>query len=168
MQFIAFTILILCALGLCFVKCVGEMSQQGRFYEGLELAAKKALRYTLHGGVAVGLAMLVLSQFSIVRKIGFAFIPEEFIEYIRDLLRIVFNTSSVYVAIETLAGFMLLSVECCLILSFVGFFATKGFVFSQALTCSRIEREKTKERCQEVAIPYAERKLFLSFANLRI
>jgi len=168
MKIIIFTILILCAFNLYVAKSVSDLIREGMFYEGVKLAAKKALRYILNGMVVLGLCVLALSQFDFIRKIGFTYIPEKWIEVIRDAMRLVLDSSSVYRAIEFLMGVTVLSLEISLICSFVGFCIAKAFVFLQALSCSRIHKAKGERHQQQVEIPYSERKIFLSYAHLRI
>lgn len=168
MKLIVFFILILCAFGLYGAKYVNEQYRNGVLLEKIERAAKKALRFTLKGIVAVGLALLALSAFPLVREIGFAVLPAKLIETIRLIMQAILETNSVYAAIQIFAGAALLAVECSLIFSIVGLFVVKLPVILRVLECAHIEAKTELRRDTEVALPRIFRKIFLNFANLKI
>ena len=124
MDFLILAILILGVLALHPVKG-NKARQSGRACKSVENAAKKTLSLILKGLVMIGLLALAISQFGLVRRIGFAVIPPAWIKLIRMLLSAVFNTSSVYVAVQTMISILWLTVSICLIFSFVGIVATK-------------------------------------------
>ena len=168
MQFAAIYILILCALGLYGIKHVQDLYRRGILLEKIEKAARRALRFALKGIAAVGLAYLALSAFPLVSEIGFAMLPADFIDASRLLLQALFETNSVYAAIQIFAGVALFAVELSLLFSIVGLFAMKERVLPQELDCVRRDEGKEAQWNTEVKIPRAFRKIFLNFANLRI
>ena len=168
MHFTAIYILILCALGLYGLKHVQDLYRRGILLEKIEKASKRALRFALKGIAAIGLAWLALSAFPFVRGIGFAVLPAHLIDSVRLLLQAVFETNSVYAAIQIFAGVALVAVEFSLLFSIFGFFVSKERVIPQMLNCTRRDGVKEAQWNAEVKIPRAFRKIFLNFANLRI
>lgn len=161
-------IVILCTFILYVVLCVGGLSSSKANYERLEKSAKRALRMTFYGLLALGLAFLMLSQFKIVSFIGYEMLPAQTISKIRDVMRVVLNTGSVYKAIEIFIAIILLSVEFCLIFSCVGLLVTKALPLLQKLLCTRLGETANADADVEVAMPRKTRRIFLQFANLRI
>ena len=136
--------------------------------EEIEKAARKALCFALKGIVAVGLACLALSAFPLVSEIGFLMLPADFIDSVRLLLQAVFETHSVYAALQIFAGVALFAVEFSLLFSIIGLFVIKECVIPQLLNYTRRHGGAEARWNAEVKIPRAFRKIFLNFANLRI
>lgn len=168
MHFTAIYILILCALGMYTIKHFQDLYRRGILLEKVEKASRRALRFALKGIAAVGLAWLALSAFPLVSEIGFAMLPTDFIDAVRLLLQAVFETNSLYAAIQLFAGVALFAVEFSLLFSIVGLFAMKERVIPQMLDCARKDEGKETQWNTEWKIPRASRKIFLNFANLRI
>ena len=168
MHLTAIYILILCALSLYGIKHVQDLYRKGILLEKIEKAARRALRFALKGIAAVGLAWLALSAFPVVSDIGFAMLPTDVIDSVRLLLQAVFETNSVYAAIQIFAGIALFAVEFSLLFSIIGLFVIKECVIPQLLNYTRRHGGAEARWNAEVKIPRAFRKIFLNFANLRI
>lgn len=168
MHLTAIYILILCALSLYGIKYVQDLYHRGILLEKIEKATKKALRFALNGIAAIGLAWLALSAFPVVSEIGFTMLPADLIDAVRLLLQAVFETNSVYAAIQIFASVALFAVEFSLLFSIFGLFVSKEPVIPQLLDQTRRETSKEARWNAEVKIPRAFRKIFLNFANLRI
>ena len=168
MNNLIFFILILCALGLYCGKALNQWKGSKSWKMKLEAAAKKALHFTFLGVVSIGLALFVLFAFPFISRIGYAVLSAKTVDMIRSIIDVVFNTRSVYVAIQILAGIMLAAVEFSLIFSVLGFCVAKGLVFLHILEYDRMQKVPEYEPYTEVSIPRTFRKIFLNFANLRI
>lgn len=168
MRAIVVTILILCAFNLFIVKRVFDMWRKGKLNEGLRMATKLALRSMLIEVIALGFLSLMLSQFTIVRKVGFDILPVRVEERIRDIMELLFKCRSVRRVGRFCISIVLFSIELSLLFSFAGAIIIKAFVFPQVLSCSRIKREKEENHAKKVDFPHVTRKIFLNYANLRI
>ncbi len=162
------SILIVCAFGLYGVKCLVESYQKGPLVKVLEKAARKALRFTLMGIGVVGVACLALILFPLIRFIGFSLLSGAMIDFIRILLEALFDTQSVYAAIQILASLALFAAEFSLLFSLLGFCVVRMLTFFHLVECSSMEQQTKPRGASDVAIPRAFRKIFLNFANLRI
>jgi ABC-type phosphate/phosphonate transport system permease subunit len=144
------------------------MWRKGRLNDGLRMAVKLALRSILVEIVVLGIFVGLLSQFERFREAGFKILSVEAQEKIRDVMKALFDSRSVRAVMEFCINVILSSMGLTLLLSFVGAFISKAFVFPQVLSCSRIKREKEENHAKKVDFPHVTRKIFLNYANLRI
>ena len=117
-------ILIISAFVLYGVKTLNESHQNGSLKDKLEKAAHKALLITIKGVVAIGFIWLALSFFPIVRGVGFTFFSTSMIHSVRIILDVIFDTRSVYVALEMLVSLTLVLVEIAFIFSILDILAS--------------------------------------------
>ncbi len=161
-------IFIICAFGLHSVKRVGEAYRNHTLKGALEKAVRKALYVTLVGIGVVGLACVALCLFPLVRIVGFSVLPGATVDFIRSLMDVVFDTKSVFVAIKLLASVVLIATEFSLIFTLLGFLLVKTLSLPCFMEWLHCEGDVSKCARMEFKAFFAPRKLFLSFANLKI
>ena len=107
-------------------------------------------------------------MFAGYKDIGFNLFSASMIDVARLMMELLFDTRSVYASLQAFAGVTIILMEFTFVFSFIGFLflKTKTYSFS-------VQEEKENEKpiqfyAEEVYTPFAPKKLFLNFANLRI
>ena len=168
MKTIMLAILIISAFLLRLAIVVKKSCQNNTLHQVLEKEARKVLRFLLKGVIAVSLFAFAISQFVILREIGFTLIPETWISKIRALLELFLGTHSVYYSLQIVVGWILLGMEICLVLSFIGVFLVKKFFLPYISTEEKWYFDFSTKNHAEVEMPHRKRKIFFQFARIRI
>ena len=161
------SILIICAIAFHFV-CVFKNSKKRILEKRVESEAKKSLRGLVWGLLTIGFFVFAITQFSLIREIGFALISKENTLIIRSVMRVVLGTESVYLSLGILLCWTLVAVEVSLILSVISLFVVK-----KLLPIYYFEKEQpffkasTQSEEQFSPVLFVNRKLIFNFAKLR-
>jgi hypothetical protein len=134
----------------------------------MEKAAKKSVRLLTIGLIVLAFFWLAISNFDLLREIGFSLISKEKIAVIRSLMKVFLGTHSVYVALGTLAIWTLFIIQFAILFSFVGFIVAKKIILPRILVEERFNLE---DNCKVQFIANTQtrsEKIFFRFANLRI
>ena len=167
MKKIIISILIICAITFHFV-CVLKNSKKRILEKRVESEAKKSLRGLVWGLIAIGFFVFALTNFSLIREIGFALISKENTLIIRSVMKMVLGTESVYIGLGVLLCWTLVAVEVSLLLSVISLFVVK-----KLLPIYYFEKEQlffeasAKGEEQFLPVLFTNRKLIFSFARLR-
>lgn len=168
MKFSVFICILICAIGLYLIKHIAYLYTSGKLYETLKRAIKKSLRLTLIGAAVLGLIFFALSNFALIRKIGFSLFTTDTIDSIRLLLDFLFETDSFQISLQILGSITLFFVQFSLLFSILGSFATKYLVYTQALDCEFVDHTLTTKITFANSASSVVQKLFLRLGNLRI
>ncbi|MBR3864049.1 MAG: hypothetical protein IKJ19_02895 [Clostridia bacterium] len=167
MKKIIISILIFCAITFHFVK-VFKNSRKRVFNKKMEWQAKKTLRALIWGIIAVVFFVLAITNFSILRQIGFSLISEENILIIRSVMKVILGTESVYASLGILLCWTLISIEVSLLLSVISLFVVKKLLPIYFFEKEQLFFEASaKGEEQFLPVLFTNRKLIFSFARLR-
>lgn len=168
MKFSVFISILICAIGLYLIKHIAYLYTSGKLYETLKRAIKKALRLTLIGTAVLGLIFFALSNFALVRTIGFSLFTTDTIDSLRLLLDFLFETDSFQISLQILGSVTICFVQFSLLFSILGSFATKYLVRTQVFDYEIIDQNLTTKKVFANDTPSVAQKLFLRLGNLRI
>lgn len=134
----------------------------------MEWQAKKTLRALIWGIIAVVFFVLAITNFSILRQIGFSLISEENILIIRSVMKVILGTESVYASLGILLCWTLISIEVSLLLSVISLFVVKKLLPIYFFEKEQLFFEASaKGEEQFLPVLFTNRKLIFSFARLR-
>ncbi|MBO5457790.1 MAG: hypothetical protein J6A24_02405 [Clostridia bacterium] len=162
------TIFIICAFTLFGMKYLQEICKSGTLEQRLQRFSKNALRITYIGIAAVGVFCLALLLFPLLRMIGFTVIPSSVERVIRNLLKAIFKTESVYASLRILASTVLFAAGFSLLFSVLGFVAASVVAIFRLVERSYTEREPEQWKSSVGELVCSFGKIFLNFAHLRI
>ncbi len=162
------TILIICAFFLFGVKYLQDSCKNGTLEKRLQSFARNALRITYLGIAAVGVLLLALFFFPVLRFVGFAVIPSGSIQVIRKLLKAVFKFDSVYATLQLLACAALFAAGFSLLFSIFGFVAARVFAIFRFVKGTYVKNTSEAWRNSGGERKRSFGKIFLHFAHLRI
>lgn len=162
------TIFIICAFFLFGVKYLQDSCKNGTLEKRLQRFARDALRITYLGIAAVGVLLLALFFFPVLRFVGFAVIPSDGIQVVRKLLKAVFKFDSVYAALQILACTALFAVGFSLLFSIFGFVAARMFAIFRFVKGAYVKSTSEEWKDSDGEQKRSFGKIFLHFAHLRI
>lgn len=168
MKILLFAILIFSAFLLRLAKKVIHGWETHTLRQILEKEAKKALLFAFKGVAVVGLFALAISEFAVVRQIGFLLISEEDIALIRALMEIFLGTNSVYLALGIFASGAAIVLQFAVIFSFVGFLLTKKFFGLYVVREEQLYADVGTECSLQSAELFVKKNILYNFAHLRI
>ena len=168
MKFILVIILIL-GINLFKINSIAKKSRNtSDFAKMMEKEAKKSVRLLTCGLIVLALVWLAISNFDILRAIGFSLISKEKIAVIRSLMKMFLGTHSVYVALGTLTVWMLFIIQFSILFSFISFFVAKRILLPRILVEEQFGVNDCYENHYSAKTQLRSEKIFFRFANLRI
>jgi hypothetical protein len=164
-------LVIILILGTCLFKAY-RLAKRSKnrvdFEKMMEREAKKSVRLLTAGLIVLAFFWLAISNFDLLRSIGFSLISKEQIEIFRSLMKVFLGTHSVYVAMGTLTIWVLFIIQFSILFSFVSIIATKKILLPRILVEEPFDIENDCESNICNKQQYRSEKIFFRFANLRI
>ena len=168
MKFIFVIILILGAYLFKSNNIAKHSRNQIDFAKMMEKAAKKSVRLLTIGLIVLAFFWLAISNFDLLRAVGFSLISKEKIALIRSLMKAFLGTHSVYVALGTLVIWTMFVVQFAILFSFIGFFAAKKILLPRIMVEDQFGVNDCYENHYSAKTQLRSEKIFFRFANLRI
>ncbi len=167
MKKIIIAILIFSAIFIHFIN-VFKNSTEYVLNHKVKKMAKKSLRTLFMGIIAVGLFVFAITNFSLVRKIGFSLISNENTLIIRSIMKAILGTESVYVALGVLLCWTLIVTELSFLFSVIALFVIKKLFYIYFFETEQQFFKVSSHGEEELSpLSYSNRKLIFSFARLR-